>query len=177
MSFDQVRTIRPAREELAAQQAAGASALRAAAGAQWDVLIIGAGLTGASGALHLVESARPPRSLLVVDHGAPGAGSRDRYAAPPTLPEGPKGEDIGEESVYHPGARARASAGGGGGALSATLSLAPPRRQLWRRHLLEAALLERPELPQVHRATVPVDDAGLHLAPRAVGRAELPAAR
>eukprot|EP00759_Apiculatamorpha_spiralis_P051835 PhF_6_TR5516/c0_g1_i1/m.7824 len=63
----------------------------------WDVLIIGAGISGSQAALHLAETPNGPKRVLIVDHGQAGAGSKERIIA--------KGANIpmGEEKSYHVG--------------------------------------------------------------------------
>ena len=95
--------ISSARERLQQQRRDGADRLADAAATVWDIIIVGGGLTGASTLFHLIQSERPPSSILLLDHGSAGAGTHDRFATEPLLPKGVAEEDLHEEEVYHPG--------------------------------------------------------------------------
>ncbi len=102
--------VNPARRELEASQEMGASQLRALSDSKqhFDVIIIGAGLSGASAAYHLTQATNGPTSVLIVDRGNAGAGSHDRFIAPDIVKAGRPAprtteDDTGDEKVYHPG--------------------------------------------------------------------------
>lgn len=92
------------------QQRRATQALSAAAARKdWDVVVVGCGISGALAAYNLAVLPSGPQRVLVVDHGEVGAGTKERFACPPVVgavkgPPPPKpSEDLGDELKYHTG--------------------------------------------------------------------------
>jgi glycine/D-amino acid oxidase-like deaminating enzyme len=106
MSFDSAKTIVPARKKLESQQDEALRELSAidASNDVFDVLIVGSGISGATAAYYLTQATDGPKSILIIDRGEVGAGSRERFSSRPAVgsAEAAKAEDLGDEKVYHP---------------------------------------------------------------------------
>jgi hypothetical protein len=102
-------SIADVRSALNASQAKAASQLKQLGSKHFDVVIIGAGITGAQAAYNLVSLPQPPASVLLLDSGELGAGSHDRLKTHSQVPLNsaepykPANQGLGDESVYHPG--------------------------------------------------------------------------
>lgn len=98
----------PARSQASSAEESSAAQVLQLQQQLFDVIVVGAGISGAQSVYHLLQSSNSPKSILLVDHGAVGKGSAKRIVTKPNTPlHAPKGyitpdDKLGDERVYHP---------------------------------------------------------------------------
>lgn len=97
----------PAKKAMTAAQKDADVKLSLVSKTVFDVVILGAGITGAAAAFHLQQNKKKPTSILLLDHGEIGAGSHDRFVSKATVPTSQNykspNDNLGDEKVYHLG--------------------------------------------------------------------------
>jgi glycine/D-amino acid oxidase-like deaminating enzyme len=79
-------SILKAKQAMNASKSKAVAQLSALAAQRVDVVVVGAGITGAQSVYNLLSLATGPTSIVLIDSGELGAGSHDRFKAAPQVP-------------------------------------------------------------------------------------------